>query len=71
MMTGGPIEKFTEGWAVNVYSQQRKAHYWTRDGVGVARTKCSRKQVAVGALREAGSYEHCRNCSLVFGRKVR
>jgi hypothetical protein len=68
MITGGALHKFTEGWAVNVYVVARKAHYWKRGGAGVARTMCSSRQVVLGALREAGSYEHCKPCSDMFGR---
>lgn len=70
MMSGGPIEKFREGWAIAIFGG-RKAHYWKREGADAARPMCSRKRVYVAALRGAGTYERCKLCSQVFGRKVR
>jgi hypothetical protein len=35
MMSGGPIRKFTEGWAVKVFGFG-KAHYFKRNELGLA-----------------------------------
>lgn len=74
MMTGGPFENFSEGWAVNVFADHRKAHFWKideDDDPTIMRTMCSRRRSLVGALRAPGTYEKCRLCSTVYGRVVR
>lgn len=62
MMSGGPIAKFTEGWAVRLFGFG-KAHYWKRDGVGFATPVCAGvAEVRVAALRAAGSFTRCKRC---------
>ena len=62
MMSGGPMRKFTEGWAVKLFSWG-SAHYFTRDGAGLAKAACGAQSAPVAALREAGTWKRCRRCS--------
>ena len=62
MMSGGPFEKFTEGWAVKIGGWGR-AHYWKRKDVGGASPVCGTYgSVRVAALRGAGTFKRCKGC---------
>lgn len=70
MMSGGPIEKFSEGWALQVLpitGSRRKAHYFKREGVGPAIPICSSVGIPAGALRGAGNWTKCTRCELKAG----
>lgn len=66
MMSGGPIQKFTEGWAVKVFGFG-KGHYFKRNGVGLAKPVCGGSEVAVSGLREIGTWKTCERCEKIMG----
>jgi hypothetical protein len=61
MMSGGSIERFTEGWAVKVMGFG-KAHYYRRDELSYAHTLCGAGSVRAGALRGLGTWTKCKRC---------
>lgn len=61
MMSGGPIEKFTEGWAVRLFNWGA-AHYYVREQVGLAKPLCRLEEVPVAALRGLGGWRQCKHC---------
>jgi hypothetical protein len=61
MMSGGPIEKFTEGWALRIFSWGA-AHYYVREGAGLAKPLCRSEEVPAGFLRGLGNWRQCKNC---------
>lgn len=64
MMSGGPIRKFTEGWAVAIFRGWR-AHYFVRFQVsGMAAAVCGGVVAPVRSLREGG----CKNCERYLER---
>jgi len=64
MMSGGPIERFTKGWAVRIgfSSHPSKAHYYERDELSFAHTLCGAGSVRVAALRGLGNWTKCKRC---------
>lgn len=61
MISEGPLVKFTEGWAVPVF-KWGAAHYYERDGVGLAKAVCGAGEVRVALLRGLGSWAQCKRC---------
>jgi hypothetical protein len=62
MMTAGRMRKFREGWALPIGSFGA-AHFYTRDGVGLAVSLCGAMSPAPpGMLHDAGSWTHCKRC---------
>ncbi len=62
MMSGGPIRKFTEGWATAIF-HGRRAHYFVRFQMsGRAAAMCGAFSAPIRALRGDGTFTHCRNC---------
>jgi hypothetical protein len=61
MMSGGPIRKFTEGWAVRVFGFG-KAHYFKRNEAGLAFSLCGGSCIPVVQLRGLGSWTKCKRC---------
>jgi hypothetical protein len=61
MMSGGPIRKFTEGWAVRVFGWGA-AHYFIRDAAGLAHAVCGAGSVPVTMLRGLGNWRQCKRC---------
>lgn len=64
MMSGGPIERFTKGWAVRISfgSHSVKAHYYERDELSYAHTLCGAGSVRTAALRGLGTWTKCKRC---------
>lgn len=60
-MSGGPIEKFTEGWAVKVFGFG-KGHYYKRHSVGLAYPICGGDGVPTAQLRDIGTWKLCQRC---------
>jgi hypothetical protein len=73
MMSGGPIERFTEGWAVSIAggfgSHPKKAHYYTRDELSWADALCGAASVKTGALRGLGNWATCQRCEAALKRR--
>lgn len=67
MMSGGPIEKFTEGWAVRIFGWG-KAHYFKRDGLDFARPICGAPSALPALLRGLGTWKKCARCEGALGR---
>ncbi|WP_257164633.1 hypothetical protein [Bradyrhizobium sp. SRS-191] len=67
MMSGGPIEGFTKGWAC-VLGKWGAAHYYTRDQLSYAAALCGVWEVKVGALRDVGTWTKCKRCEAKLGR---
>jgi len=72
MMSGGPIEGFTKGWAVRISfsGHPTKAHYYFRDELSWADALCRNHSVRVGALRGLGSWKKCQRCEAKLKRTV-
>jgi hypothetical protein len=70
MMSGGPIEKFTKGWAVRISfsSHPSSAHYYERDELSKANALCGAVPVKVAALRGLGSWKKCQRCEAALIR---
>lgn len=64
MMSGGPIERFTEGWAVRISfsSHPTKAHYYRRDELSWVDAICGAPSAKAAALRGLGTWEKCQRC---------
>ena len=69
MMSGGPIEKFTEGWAVKIFGFG-KGHYYKRVGVGLAYPVCGGDGVPAAMLRGIGTWKLCQRCEKITGNKT-
>lgn len=69
MMSGGPIEKFTEGWAVKIFGFG-KGHYYKRDGAGLAYPVCGGDGVPSAQLRGIGTWKLCQRCEKITGNKT-
>lgn len=59
--SGGPLEKFREGWALP--PDGFVAHYYERDGVGLAVSVCGRRRDWAGRLFGAGTMRICKHCA--------
>lgn len=59
MMSGRREAKFTNGWAVSPW--MGKAHYFEREGAGLARSLCGIERAA-GALFGEGGFPRCSRC---------
>jgi hypothetical protein len=70
MMSGGPIERFTKGWAVRVSfgKHPSKAHYYERDQLSWADAICGAHSVRSGALRGLGNWNKCLRCEATLKR---
>jgi len=70
MMSGGPIERFTKGWAVRISfsSHPQKAHYYRRDGASRADTLCGQVPFMVASLRGLGDWVKCKKCEAILGK---
>ena len=62
MMSGGPIRKFVEGWAVPVFKFGR-AHYFKRQEIGLAKSLCNAVSVQTADLRGVGDWRKCKRCA--------
>jgi len=60
MMSGGPIRKFTSGWAIELFAG-RRAHFYARQELGFALSACGRFAV-IASLRGPGSFKRCKTC---------
>lgn len=69
MMSGGPIRKFTEGWAVKVWGFG-KAHYFKRSGLGLADSLCGVASVPATMLRGLGNWKKCKRCEAAKNNEV-
>lgn len=72
MMSGGPIERFTKGWAVRIRfgSHPTKAHYYVRDELSWANAACKAHSVKVAALRGLGNWKKCMKCEAALKRQM-
>lgn len=71
MMSGGPIEGFTKGWAVRVSfsSHPTVAHYYKRDELSWADAICGAPSTRTGALRGLGNWTKCKRCEASLDRQ--
>ena len=56
------LSSFREGWAVK-NAVAGKAHYFRRDGVGLARSICGAQDAPAGWLFNMGSTPCCERCA--------
>lgn len=62
MMSGGPIRKFKEGWAIALF-KGRRAHWFARFQMsGAAASLCGQVVAFLPSLRGPGSFARCSNC---------
>ena len=66
MMSGPPVHKFTEGWALPMF--RATAHYFTRDGLERAVSACGRAEAYAGRMLEVGSWRRCAVCTRRLAR---
>lgn len=69
-VSGGQFENFREGWARNIMSSGKRAHWFTRDKFASATALCG-ADAAVRWLHGPGNYERCARCDAVRLRKPR
>jgi hypothetical protein len=69
MMSGGPIEGFTKGWAVRISFSSSVAHYYERDQLSWADAICGAASTRTGALRDLGSWKKCKRCEAALKRR--
>lgn len=69
MMSGGKLDRFREGWALKGLTLG-KAHYFRREGAGLAVSLCGSQDAAAGWLYDPGSFEHCKRCSKLLKREA-
>lgn len=70
MMSGGPIDKFREGWAVRIFSWG-KAHYFRRDDLDLAKPICGAPPAVPALLRGLGSWKKCARCEAAITRRAK
>jgi hypothetical protein len=61
-VSGGQIENFRAGWALNIMGSNQIAHYFRRDGFSGAVSLC-RVQVSVRWLYGKGNFKCCQRCA--------
>lgn len=66
-MSGGKMHGFREGWALRALSWGR-AHYFQRDGVGIATSLCGAQDAAAGWLHEPGTFPRCKRCEAMVAK---
>ena len=59
--SGGQFENFRRGWAKHIMSNSRRAHYFTRDSFGDARSFCGLR-ASVRWLYGPGNWDRCAKC---------
>jgi hypothetical protein len=67
--SGGRISGFREGWALKI-ATWGKAHYFRREGAGLAVSLCGSQDAAAGWLLEAGTFTHCQRCTALLAREA-
>lgn len=72
IVSGGQIENFREGWALEVMGAHEKAHYYIRDKASIERAKslCG-VVVKVRWLYGAGNFGRCARCDKALKVKKR
>lgn len=70
-MSGGPIERFTKGWAVRISfrSFPSVGHYYDRDEASLADAACGTHSAPVSALRGLGTFPKCKRCEAALARR--
>lgn len=53
---------FSEGWARKAF-EGSKAHFFRREGAGLATSLCGSQDAPAGYLFDAGSNERCTRCA--------
>lgn len=66
-LSGGQIENFREGWALDIMSGQKRAHYFKRDGFEASKALCGARGKARW-IYGAGNFPHCQACLKKFRR---
>lgn len=63
IVSGGQIENFREGWAVDIWSSGNRAHFFKRSffNIGNAYSKCG-IFVEVRGLYGEGNHDRCKRC---------
>lgn len=69
MMSGRPVERFREGWALKAFTFG-KAHYFRRKGAGIAVSICGSQDAPAGRLFEVGSWKLCSRCAKLRDREI-
>lgn len=71
MMSGGPIERFTKGWAVRLRfsSHPSKGHYYERDELSFVDALCGAGSARAAELRGLGSWPKCKRCETALARR--
>lgn len=62
MMSGTRVAHFKEGWAVWPFPHPKVAHYWRREGLGLADAICGGASKPAGMLFGAGDWTRCARC---------
>lgn len=64
MLSGGKIREFREGWALRMSFGRKVAHWFIRDGAGIAYADCNPNIAAfAGQLFGVGTWKLCKRCS--------
>lgn len=70
--SGGPIEGFTEGWAVATAARvpHERAHFWELQSYPYYRARCGVRvlQIETLPMLAPGSFPRCMRCSRVLGK---
>jgi hypothetical protein len=67
-VSGGQIENFREGWARNIFTSGKTAHYYKRVGFASAKSACLLSTAEVRWLYGTGNYPECKRCAkLILG----
>lgn len=71
MMSGGPLERFTKGWAIRISfrSFPSVGHYYERDQASFANAACGTHSVRTSALRGLGSFPKCKRCEAALAKR--
>lgn len=68
MMSGGPIRKFTNGWAIALFRGGPRAHYFKRQQASIAESACGKVTAPTAALRAAGTFRLCKTCERIVAK---